>query len=156
MEALAQAHGRFSEWVVNGGFEIGDPPASWSPINAVLSSVDDPRPGSVGTKSMRLVTTVGETTGSALYDTNYPLEAGKYYQLSFWGKAVSGYALNTIYGAGWVNQWGPSNAVSALTWNGFSYIFLCTESGVAHLVLNVIGAGGEAVFDDVSIREVLA
>lgn len=155
MFPLTKARGRFLEWCVNGGMEIGNPPVGYTPLNSTLASVLDPRPASIGTKALKITTAAGEGIGTVFYDIDYHLELGKTYIIELWIKVSNGYGIFTVYSFSFGNQWGPSDAQAALTYQKCGYVFTCNETGIAHIVINAVGVDSEITIDDISVKEVL-
>jgi hypothetical protein len=141
------------ELVTNGGFETGNPPTGWPPTNSIAASLADARPGSAGTKSIKLTLSVGQIIGYVLQDV--VALSGKTYSFSAWYKNVTADHVSlVVYDQSYGTQYFSVDKVES-GWTNFTANFVSTSVG-CHVGLYVVGVAGQYVeFDDVSIKEVL-
>lgn len=76
-----------TELCLNGNMETGDPPSSWSYVNATADGVASERTGGSGVQSLQLTTTA---TGEPYASQNQSLVSGKWFRLSAWAKQTTG------------------------------------------------------------------
>lgn len=141
---------RKPEMLINGGFEIGDPPESWSPNGTpTITRVADAQEGSVGTYCINIAR--GDDNDVAV-QSGIPTVAGRSYTFSGWFKNVDATSIKVdIYDSSW-NLLGSTDSVTDTDWEEQSKVF--TAAGVSTAIyIAVVGAAGQiGKFDDFSLK----
>lgn len=143
--------------LVNGDMESGDPPTDWvAGSNTQLASVADARPGSAGTKALR-ITASGSTTNAGATRT-FSAAIGDWIRITGWYKQVTNnngstaspytFTHNQFTGgdktiAGWQSVQPYTGRLTALP----SSIFISARQTPA-------GVGYYAYWDDVAVNKI--
>lgn len=134
--------------ITNGEMETGDPPTSWTAVNATLDGVADERTGGSGAQSLS-ITNSGAAKGYA-YQTLDTL-AGNWVVASVYAKKITGSA-----GFGFALADGTilvSTVTASTSWllRRIAYL-LPADSCRLHLTCESATAGHEARFDSVTVK----
>lgn len=142
---------------LNGGFETAggggaDVFANWSEAitgATVLTQESDARPGSTGTKSMKIVRT--NSADSTTVQQSVSLVAGKRYRVTFWGKTASSGRVNIV-----TTYSSTMDQVLTTSWAQYQgAVFTATATTTANFQIYMTsGTTGDYYIDDIEFNQV--
>jgi hypothetical protein len=137
-----------AELTVNGDFEAGSPPSSWTLANgSTLASAADPRTGSAGTKSILVTRGTNDYAGFQSKSQT----VGTWLYISGWAKVGTATSTNVTYNGGL-----PTSApvVNTSTWTAINTVGWVTVAGAAVRLYTVGAEGTTSYFDDLSAKAI--
>ena len=135
---------------LNGNMETGDPPTTWTWVNATSDGVADERDGGAGIQSLEITLTAGN--GYAYKDI--AVEVGKLYEVGFWHKVSAGDTqyVRVSETTGWTTLVQSPNYAN-VGWENHADYFVATTIEV-RVYLRAPTNGDIVYFDDIVVAEV--
>ena len=139
------------ELLTNGDMETGDPPASWTAINATLDGVADERTGGSGEQSLSIINS-GPFNGRA----TQPIvnDDGDWLQIVAWGRKVTNAAPGLrLYDAVDLPLSDPYTITTGITWAQGVFVTRLAAANATVGCRNVtVVAADEARYDSISAK----